>query len=112
MWKEVKTWNDKNKNTIKRANCLWMNLDSSPKASTPKCSQTAGQNCSLHETKSSSKLKDKTRPISWEMHLNLLLLNKLDFLFYNFLFYKYTIFLSKEDMQTLFSRLHLYLVFY
>lgn len=36
-----------------------MNLDSSPKASTPKCSQTAGQNCSLHETKSSSRLKDK-----------------------------------------------------
>lgn len=36
-----------------------MYLDSSPRASTPKCSQTAGQNCSLHETKSSSRLKAK-----------------------------------------------------
>lgn len=41
-----------------------MNLESSPKASTPKCSQTAGQNCSLHEMKSSSRLKDKTRYVN------------------------------------------------
>lgn len=38
-------------------NCPRTHLDSSPEASTPKCSQTAGQNCSLHETKSSSKLR-------------------------------------------------------
>lgn len=32
-------------------------LDSSPVASTPKNSHTAGQNCSLHVMKSSSKLE-------------------------------------------------------
>lgn len=38
-------------------NVNWVrDLDSSPEASTPKCSHTAGQNCSLHETKSSSRL--------------------------------------------------------
>lgn len=41
-----------------------INLDSSPKASTPKCSHTAGQNCSLQETKSSSRLKQTEEPVS------------------------------------------------
>lgn len=36
-------------------------LDSSPVGSTPKCSHTAGQNCSLHDTKSSSRLRRKIR---------------------------------------------------
>lgn len=34
-------------------------LDSSPVASTPKCSHTAGQNCSRHVMKSSSRLRTR-----------------------------------------------------
>lgn len=39
-----------------RRTCSHTHLDSSPVASTPKCSHTAGQNCSLQVMKSSSKL--------------------------------------------------------
>lgn len=41
--------------TPKRS-CSQSHLDSSPVASTPKCSHTAGQNCSLQVMKSSSRL--------------------------------------------------------
>lgn len=36
-------------------------LESSPEASTPKCSHMAGQNCSLHVTKSSSRLNNEKK---------------------------------------------------
>lgn len=39
-----------------RRTCSHTHLDSSPVASTPKCSHTAGQNCSLQVMKSSSRL--------------------------------------------------------
>lgn len=41
---------------VPRRTCSHTHLDSSPVASTPKCSHTAGQNCSLQVMKSSSKL--------------------------------------------------------
>lgn len=47
----LRKWSDKIK-------ASWLQyLDSSPVGSTPKCSHTAGQNCSLHDTKSSSRLR-------------------------------------------------------
>lgn len=39
-----------------KRSCSQTHLDSSPVASTPKCSHTAGQNCSLQVMKSSSRL--------------------------------------------------------
>jgi hypothetical protein len=45
------------KNTITWAKYL----ESSPEASTPKCSHMAGQNCSLHVTKSSSRLNNEKK---------------------------------------------------
>lgn len=42
-----------------RRKCCHTHLDSSPVASTPKCSHTAGQNCSLQVMKSSSRLDEE-----------------------------------------------------
>lgn len=42
-----------------RRKCSHTHLDSSPVASTPKCSHTAGQNCSLQVMKSSSRLQEE-----------------------------------------------------
>lgn len=42
-----------------RRKCSHTHMDSSPVASTPKCSHTAGQNCSLQVMKSSSRLDEE-----------------------------------------------------